>query len=921
MCDGALFTLDAEDAQVSPDRRSSVEQAGSNPGRLEQRVQAGLRLAILSVHTAAEDQLVLERVLPPRELGHGDLVAARLEPERSDYIGQVTAKLAAVPRVSVQARPRAAPGSGCELPRDLGLTARDHGDVVRPRGDGALERVVRRGVAGVQRERHVDPLRQRRLGDRALDHLDALKARIGGDLADPLHEVRARLDAHDPPAGRLSELRAREQQAQVGFARAKVDEDGLGVPREDVGRRGRDQAEQVFDLLELSACVRVQGAVPGEQVERVQERPRKMRRHLVGEASRWGGQRGLRASFMRSTPKGGSIEHRRFSWGKVGTVRQCIVRLRLYALVSPQLAALGCSESSGPEPPRSVDARLATDSAPGVDLGGDARQADAARSVPDAAPERTDAAPERTDAMPQVEDAAITSPDARAQGDAGAVTDAHMESDLSAPNACDGDAAVRPEGEGQACETGQPGRCAPGYRTCLLGVLTCEPMPDAHPVDEVCNAVDDDCDGEVDEGVTEVCGVGIGECRTGEQRCFEGVFGACEGAVGPSDEVCNGLDDDCDGVLDDVAALGGAAFAAPAWRGLDAPLATAETADGRTQAVIFHAPDVNGQWSLTASTLDLATRSVFATWPVFVTRTALRPRAWFVNDALFIAFIDLPGNNAAQLQVHRYSVAGRALAPPVAFGNDVDDFSVATGPDAVGIVRSQARSEVWVSLIGRADGRVSDTHVTVGLPVVTDPEVTIVSRDGGFLAGSELYASPLSRSHVFNQWSIGSDGSVGPRVSTDLVDARQFKALETPLGPRLVYAFRYYGALPHLAIESRAIAADGTLLEASTLIAFPGDRDAPVPDLLFATAHGAAGIVVGEWLPDAAGERGLYLTRADNSGQPWAIRAPVLDGGAPLSFNLATGGGGPDIVHAWVRVATGEVVVARGSLAACPPVP
>lgn len=44
--------------------------------------------------------------------------------------------------------------------------------------------------------------------------------------------------------------------------------------------------------------------------------------------------------------------------------------------------------------------------------------------------------------------------------------------------------------------------------------------------------------------------LGKGVCKQGTQTCNDGVPGACVGAVGPSSEICNGLDDDCDGIKD-----------------------------------------------------------------------------------------------------------------------------------------------------------------------------------------------------------------------------------------------------------------------------------------------------------------------------------------------------------------------------------
>ncbi|MEO0460517.1 MAG: putative metal-binding motif-containing protein [Myxococcota bacterium] len=71
-----------------------------------------------------------------------------------------------------------------------------------------------------------------------------------------------------------------------------------------------------------------------------------------------------------------------------------------------------------------------------------------------------------------------------------------------------------------------------------------DPMrnPDA---EEICNRLDDDCDGRVDERVLPVCGVGL--CRREAADC-EGNF--CEPGA-PLEEACNGLDDDCDGDTDE----------------------------------------------------------------------------------------------------------------------------------------------------------------------------------------------------------------------------------------------------------------------------------------------------------------------------------------------------------------------------------
>ncbi|MCG8554456.1 MAG: hypothetical protein MJD61_04080, partial [Proteobacteria bacterium] len=72
------------------------------------------------------------------------------------------------------------------------------------------------------------------------------------------------------------------------------------------------------------------------------------------------------------------------------------------------------------------------------------------------------------------------------------------------------------------------------------------------PETERCNAVDDDCDGMVDESLSRPCGSDAGACKAGSQRCQEGVWDSCTGALGRVLESCNGVDDDCDGKLDEA---------------------------------------------------------------------------------------------------------------------------------------------------------------------------------------------------------------------------------------------------------------------------------------------------------------------------------------------------------------------------------
>jgi Putative metal-binding motif len=69
---------------------------------------------------------------------------------------------------------------------------------------------------------------------------------------------------------------------------------------------------------------------------------------------------------------------------------------------------------------------------------------------------------------------------------------------------------------------------------------------------ELCNGLDDDCDTRVDENLSRNCGTDVGECVVGTETCQAGTWVGCS-AVGPSAEVCDGLDNNCDGSQDGFA--------------------------------------------------------------------------------------------------------------------------------------------------------------------------------------------------------------------------------------------------------------------------------------------------------------------------------------------------------------------------------
>jgi hypothetical protein len=108
------------------------------------------------------------------------------------------------------------------------------------------------------------------------------------------------------------------------------------------------------------------------------------------------------------------------------------------------------------------------------------------------------------------------------------------------------------------CDAGGVGACAFGKTVCTANGPTCQSIVGTG-APEICNGIDDDCNGSVDDNLNNInCtvdqaadgGLIYGICVYGSGKCVNGSVACAPGTPRPQ-ELCNGVDDNCNGQIDE----------------------------------------------------------------------------------------------------------------------------------------------------------------------------------------------------------------------------------------------------------------------------------------------------------------------------------------------------------------------------------
>jgi hypothetical protein len=150
---------------------------------------------------------------------------------------------------------------------------------------------------------------------------------------------------------------------------------------------------------------------------------------------------------------------------------------------------------------------------------------------------------------------------------------------------------------------------APPSTSSCTGTGVCSPCTTA----EICDGIDNNCNGLVDDGIASLS-CGVGACRRTVSACVHATSQTCTPGS-PSAEICNGVDDDCDGMTDE-ACMG--TITCPA----DASMFAGDT---RSFSVTTMGMLRNFSWSVVSGPTGGASTVVWSPTPPTSTTESFRP--------------------------------------------------------------------------------------------------------------------------------------------------------------------------------------------------------------------------------------------------------------------------------------------------------